>query len=68
MRHLDPCKCGGIMRKYCTRTKGRNRTRYLKCDRCSETAQEVFRVDERGRPMFAAFITPSGNNIVEQQQ
>ncbi len=62
MRHLDPCPhCPGTMRKYCTRTKGKLRTRYLKCDRCKTTDQEVFRVDERGRAIFES-CTPMGTS------
>lgn len=64
MRHLDLCHCGGTMRKYCTRTKGKLRTRYLKCDQCGATDQEVFRVDDQGRPVFVANSTPLGNNDV----
>ncbi len=64
MRHLDPCPhCPGTMRKYCTRTKGKLRTRYLKCDRCETTDQEVFRVDDRGRPIFEC-ITPAGTSNI----
>lgn len=54
MRHLDPCATcdGGTMRKYATKTKRGNRTRYLKCDGCGANGKEVFRVDDLGRPVF----------------
>lgn len=54
MRHLDPCPCSGTMLRYATKTKGRVRTRYLKCDRCQEHGVERFYLDERGRPVFVA--------------
>ncbi len=57
MRHLDPCHCGGTMKRYATKTLGRVRTRYLKCDRCEATDQEVFYVDDRGRPLYASTFT-----------
>ncbi len=59
MRHLDPCHCGGTMKRYATKTLGRVRTRYLKCDRCEATDQEVFYVDDRGRPLYASTFTPA---------
>lgn len=67
MRHLDPCPTcqAGTMRKYCTKTKGRNRTRYLKCDACSQHGQEVFRVDAMGRPIFSVCFTPPGNSPMD---
>lgn len=68
MRHLDPCtSCGaGTMRRYSTKTQGHHRRRYLKCDYCGQRGQEVFPVDELGRPLFATSFTPSGNNTMEQ--
>lgn len=57
MRHLDPCDCGGVMRQYTTKTKGRIRTRYLRCDRCKSRDVERFYVDKQGRPVFAPCIT-----------
>ncbi|MEO8271810.1 MAG: hypothetical protein ABI557_18950 [Aureliella sp.] len=69
MRHLDPCpSCSsGTLRQYSTKTKGHNRRRYLKCDRCNERGQEVFPIDELGRPLFATSFTRPGNNTREQQ-
>lgn len=57
MRHLDLCTCGGVMRQYTTKTKGRIRTRYLKCDRCKTRDVERFYVDKQGRPVFAPCVT-----------
>ena len=67
MRHLDPCAdCDtGTMLKYCTRTKGHIRRRYLKCNGCGQCGQEVFRVDELGRQIFTSCLTPSGKNGLE---
>ena len=69
MRHLDPCPTchTGTMRKYCTKTKGRNRSRYLKCDQCDEHGQEVFRVDALGRPLLSTSFTPLGNSEMDHQ-
>ena len=69
MRHLDSClSCSaGTMQRYSTKTKGRYRKRYLVCDRCNEHGQEVFRVDELGRPLFSTRFTPPGNNTLELQ-
>lgn len=57
MRHLDPCTCGGVMRQYTTKTKGRIRTRYLRCDHCKTCDVERFYVDKQGRPVFAECVT-----------
>lgn len=64
MRHLDPCDCGGVMRQYTTKTKGRIRTRYLKCDRCKTRDVERFFVDKQGRPVFAPCVTSPDNDAV----
>lgn len=61
MRHLDLCNCGGVMRQYTTKTKGRIRTRYLRCDRCKSCDVERFYVDKQGRPVFATCVTSSDN-------
>lgn len=65
MRHLDPCTCGGTMRQYATKTKGRVRTRYLKCDGCKKRDVERFYVDSQGRPVFAPCVTLQGNSGIE---
>ena len=65
-QHLDRCEqCeGGRFRRYCTRTFGNNRTRYLKCDKCGETDQEVFKVDHFGRVVIYPFgSTPPGTEL-----
>jgi hypothetical protein len=63
MRNLDSCdQCtNGIMRIYTTRTRGFLRTRYLKCDRCSETGKEIVRLDSKNREVSTS---DSINNIV----
>ena len=54
------------MRKYCTRTKGRVRTRYLKCDRCTNTDVEKFHVDHLGRQVFVTSFTPPDKDTLDQ--
>jgi hypothetical protein len=55
MRSLDVCRrCGsGRMLAYKTKTKGSNRTRYLKCSHCSARGKEIIKVDELGRQIFS---------------
>jgi hypothetical protein len=67
MRHLDPCpSCNaGTMQRYSTKTKGRYRKRYLVCDRCNEHGQEIFPIDELGRPLFSTSFTPPGKHTME---
>ena len=64
MRSLDRCEhCQvGRMKVYTTRTIGVSRIRYLKCDHCHTTDQEVLRVDELGRSIILTVGTfPSTN-------
>ncbi|TWU66892.1 hypothetical protein V7x_24630 [Crateriforma conspicua] len=58
MRSLDPCpKCHtGTMRRQSTRTVGRWRTRYFRCDACGHHGKASNAVDERGRDIFDAVI------------
>ncbi|QDV25953.1 hypothetical protein Q31a_43220 [Aureliella helgolandensis] len=68
MRHLDPCPaCNhGTLRRYSTKTQGNLRRRYLKCDSCHQHGQEVFPVDDLGRPVFPSTFTPAGNTRIDQ--
>jgi len=51
MKSLDRCQnCRvGVMKTYTTRSVGSRRHRYLRCDHCRATGQEIVYLDERGR-------------------
>ncbi|QDV66208.1 hypothetical protein Mal65_53830 [Crateriforma conspicua] len=66
MRALDTCpKCHkGTMRRQSTRTVGRWRTRYFRCDACGHHGKASNAVDERGRDILRPVIQ-TGKSPVE---
>lgn len=62
MRTGDICdECHvGTMRRRSTKTVGRTRTRYLKCDHCATTGKEITSIDDRGRDVGI----PSDTNTI----